>query len=372
MITAFLSSLLVLVYTYLGYPVLITLLARFFPLRLIPVVGTRPFVSVLIPVYNGEAYIKGKLDSLLSQDYPPDKLEILLCSDCSEDNSDELLREYEQRFPEQIRVFRMEERSGKPTLLNRLKREARGEVLLMTDIRQPLEKSCVTLLVAHLADRSVGVAGGQLLLQGMTGAGLYWKYEKHIRLSESSFRSVTGVSGSLYVIAAADMPDLPSDIILDDVWVPSQQLLKGKRVVLVPEAIAWDEALEDDREFGRKIRTLAGNYQLMARLPMLLSPLHNPVWFEFVSHKVMRLLCPWALLALLVSSAVLVFGESANSLWPLFLQLLLMGQLVFYLLALLGEKGGRLGKLARTFVVLNIAALIGLWRYLRGRQKIAW
>ncbi|WP_456406385.1 glycosyltransferase family 2 protein [Thiolapillus sp.] len=359
-------------YTYIGYPALITLLARFFPLQLMPVADARPFVSVLIPVYNGEAYIADKLHSLLNQDYPSDRLEILLCSDCSEDGSDELLREYERRFPEKIRVFRMEDRSGKPILLNRLRREARGEVLLMTDIRQPLEQDCVARLVAHLADSSVGVAGGQLLLQGVTGAGLYWKYEKHIRLSESSFRSVTGVSGSLYVIAAADMQDLPPDIILDDVWVPSQQLLKGKRVVLVSEAIAWDEALEDEREYGRKIRTLAGNYQLIARLPALLSPFRNPVWFEFISHKVLRLLCPWALLVLLVSNAVLAFGESGNSLWSLFLQLLLMGQLAFYLLALLGKKGGRLGKLARTFVVLNIAAVIGLWRYLRGRQKIAW
>lgn len=374
MTTAFLSSLLILGYTYFGYPVLIVLLAKFFPLRLEYPDAVQPAVSVLIPVYNGEAFIKDKLESLLGQSYPSEKLEILLCSDCSEDGTDELLGKYERNFPEQVRGFRMDERSGKPAILNRLRREAMGEVLLMTDIRQPLEPDCVARLVACLATPSVGVAGGQLLLRGKTGAGLYWMYEKKIRLSESAFRSVTGVSGSLYVVAAADMLDMPSDTILDDVWVPSLQLLKGRRVVLVPEAVAWDEAMGDGREFGRKIRTLAGNYQLMARLPALLSPLRNPVWFEFVSHKVLRLLCPWALLALLVSSTMLVFeaGESMDSLLVGAARVLLVGQIAFYLLALVGEKGGKMGRLARTFFVLNTAAVIGLWRYLRGRQKIAW
>jgi len=374
MTTAFLFSLLILIYTYVGYPVLITLLARLFPFRLAPLDSVYPFVSVLIPVYNGEAFIQGKLESLLGQDYPCDRLEILLCSDCSEDGTDELLREYEKKFPEQVRVFHMDERSGKPVILNRLRREARGEVLLMTDIRQPLEPDCVAQLSARLAESSVGVAGGQLLLRGETGAGLYWKYENHIRLSESAFRSVTGVSGSLYVIAAADMQDLPPDIILDDVWVPSLQLLQGRRVVLVPEAVAWDEAMDDGREFGRKTRTLAGNYQLLGHLPALLFPFRNPVWFEFVSHKILRLVCPWALLVLLFSNVILVFGGSGSgdSLLSLSSQMLLVGQLVFYLLALLGQKAGRLGNLVRTFVILNIAALVGLWRHLRGKQKIAW
>lgn len=374
MTAAFLFSLLILFYTYIGYPALIELLARFFSLSLISTGDVRPFVSVLIPVYNGERFIKSKLESLLGQDYPSDKLEILLCSDSSTDDTDQLLQEYEQAYPQQIRVFRMENRSGKPVILNFLKRKARGDVLLMTDIRQPLETDCVAQLAACLDEPSVGVAGGQLLLLGATGAGLYWKYENRIRQAESRFRSVTGVSGALYMISAEDMQDLPPDIILDDVWVPSLQLLNSKRVVLVPEAIAWDEAMVDEREFGRKIRTLAGNYQLLARLPALLSPFHNPVWFEFISHKILRLLSPWALLVLISSSVTLAFGKvgSENGLWATFLLLILVSQIAFYLLALLGERAGRLGRLARTFVLLNVAAVVGLWRYMFGRQKIAW
>ena len=373
MISAFFVSLIVLAYTYAGYPLVIALLARLLPRRSRAAEGGEmPMVSALIPVFNGEAFIQEKLDSLLTQDYPSDRLEILICSDCSTDRTDELLDACARANPQRVRVFRMDRRTGKPAILNRLTREARGEVLLMTDIRQPLDRKCLARLVAGLADPTVGVAGGQLLLRGRTGAGLYWKYENWIRLSESAFRGVTGVSGSLYVIAAADMEDLPEDIILDDVWVPSLQWLQGRRVILVPEAVAWDQAMPDSREFARKIRTLAGNYQLIARLPALLLPWRNPVWFEFMSHKLLRLLCPWALLVLLLSSAFLGFDARQPDLLRVTAGVLLGGQVVFYLLSFLGEKGGRLGKLARTFVVLNAAAVMGLWRHLRGAQKIAW
>ncbi len=374
MIIVLFLSLLLLTYTYLGYPLLIALLSRLFPQRLAPVDHVYPFVSALIPVFNGEAFIKGKLESLLEQEYPPDKLEILICSDGSEDRTNELLQEYEKVFPGRVRAFQMQERSGKPTVLNHLRKEARGEVLLMTDIRQPLEKHCVARLVSQLAAPSVGVAGGQLLLRGKTGASIYWKYETFIRLSESAFRGVTSIYGPLYVIAAKDMQDLPGDIILDDVWVPSLQLLQGKKVVLVPDAVAWDLAMDDGREFVRKVRTLAGNYQLLFRLPALLSPLKNPTWFEFISHKVFRLLCPWALLALIISSGMLSFvPQEGIAQWlRQSAQVLFAGQLQFYLLAWLGGKAGRLGKLPRTFVVLNMAAVLGLWRFILGRQKITW
>ncbi len=373
MTTAFFVSLFILVYTYAGYPLLIALLARLFPRRPRLVEQAElPRVSALIPVFNGEAFIQEKLDSLLAQDYPADRLEILFCSDCSSDGTDELLEACAREHPEQVRVFRMDERTGKPAILNRLRKEARGDVLLMTDIRQPLDPGCLARLVAGLADPWVGVAGGQLLLRGQTGAGLYWKYENMIRLAESGFRGVTGVSGSLYVIAAEDMQDLPRDIILDDVWVPSLQLLRGRKAILVPESVAWDKAMPDSREFARKVRTLAGNYQLLARLPVLLLPWRNPVWFEFVSHKLLRLLCPWMLVLLLLGSVVLAVDAQQGPVLRMLAGVMLVGQLLFYLLALAGEKAGRLGKLARTFVVLNLAAIVGLWRHLRGAQKIAW
>jgi hypothetical protein len=145
--------------------------------------------------------------------------------------------------------------------------------------------------------------------------------------------------------------------------------LGGKRVVMVPDALAHDAAFDDDREFRRKVRTLAGNYQLFAHLPALLSPFHNPIWFETISHKVMRLVAPWLLVALAALSIAAVGADGADR---GLMGLLAIGQLGFYGAAILGRRAGKLGGLARTFVVLNAAAVVGLWKHLTGGQRVTW
>jgi cellulose synthase/poly-beta-1,6-N-acetylglucosamine synthase-like glycosyltransferase len=374
MTIAALSALAVLVYTYFVYPILIALCARIRPMRIRKDPGHTPKVSALIPVYNAESYIADKLESLLNQDYPAERFEILLLSDGSNDGSDKILASYAEKYPDRIRVFRSDERSGKPSALNRMRQEATGEVLLMTDIRQPVNQRCLRELVSYFGDPEIGAVSGNLELQGGTGAGFYWKYEKWIRKSEGSFRSMVGVTGALYMVRKRDLVDIPLAMALDDMWVPMRLRLQRKRVAFAPEAIAYDQAFEDDREFGRKTRTLAGNYQLFGALPKLLVPLVNPSWFETFSHKILRLLCPWALLALLATSAGALWqGEEATSVWEYRILLALgAGQVAFYLLALAGKVAGKLGNIARTFVVLNAAAIVGLWRHLRQSQKITW
>ena len=146
----------------------------------------------------------------------------------------------------------------------------------------------------------------------------------------------------------------------------------GKRIVFEDTARAYDEAADDEREFPRKVRTLAGNFQLVALMPELLLPWRTRAWLPLVSHKLARLACPWALVGLLLLSAVLSFAAGAPG-WALgFWRTLLLAQLAFYVLAALGGRAGRLGGLARTFVVLNAAAVAGLWRFVRGRQAVTW
>jgi cellulose synthase/poly-beta-1,6-N-acetylglucosamine synthase-like glycosyltransferase len=374
MLIAAFAALAVLVYTYFVYPILIALCARSRPMQIRRDPGHTPMVSALVPVYNAEAYVAEKLESLLAVDYPPERFEILLLSDASEDGSDAILEEYAAKYPDRIRVFRVSERAGKPSALNRMRQEAKGEVLFMTDIRQPVNKRCLRELVSYFGDPDIGAVSGNLELKGGTGAGFYWKYEKWIRKSEGSFRSMVGVTGAVYMVRKKDLPDIPIGITLDDMWVPMRLRLEGKRVAFAPDAIAYDQAFEDDREFGRKTRTLAGNYQLFAALPKLLIPVVNPSWFETFSHKILRLVCPWALLALLgLSAGAMVQGESAFGLWEYRILLALTaGQAGFYALALLGKTAGKLGNIARTFVVLNFAAIVGFWRFLRQSQRITW
>jgi poly-beta-1,6-N-acetyl-D-glucosamine synthase len=358
-------------YTYAFYPILVVVLARLFPLRVTRDPFWQPSVSICMAAYNARSYLDEKIRSLLEQDWPPGKLEILVYSDGSTDDTEAVVSAWAARTP-LVRLLGDSRRRGKPTGLNRMREAARGEVLLLTDARQSFEPQALRALMERLADRRVGCVTGNLVLRGATGGGAYWRYEKIIRRAEARFRSVVGMTGSIAALRKEDLSPLPEDVILDDVWIPMRLRMRGRRILLAEDAVAYDVAFEDDREFGRKVRTLAGNYQLFARMPRLLSPLHNPSWFETVSHKLMRLICPWALLGMLSASALAAFGATATEAARGQAALLLGAQVLFYLGALMGQRGGQICRLARTFVVLNAAAVVGLWRYLSGRQRITW
>ena len=366
-----------LAYTYLGYPVAIGILARLFPRK--PAVSDEddaalPTVTVCLPVFNAASYLPAKIESLLAQDYPADRVQILITCDGCTDDSEAVARELAARPAAggRIRVMVAPGRSGKPTALNTMIAEATGDLLLLNDVRQPLAPAAIRALARELSDPAVGVATGNLVLAGGAGSGVYWRYENWIRGQESRFRGVVGMTGPIGMIRRADFVPLPRDIILDDVWIPMQLGMAGKRVAFVAEAEARDAAFEDEREFKRKARTLAGNYQLFARMPALLIPFANRIWFETFSHKIMRLLAPWILLWLAAVSLLGATSASAPAATVSFMRALLIGQALFYLAAAAGRRAGRLGGLARTFVVLNSAALVGLWRYLTGRQRITW
>jgi poly-beta-1,6-N-acetyl-D-glucosamine synthase len=366
-----LTALLIIVYTYAGYPLLVTLCARIAPRTAAERDDFEPTVSACIAVHNGAGYLLRKLQSLRALEYPRDKLEILVYSDGSSDGTVEIGRELAKSDPG-LRILVNPRRLGKPAALNRLCAEATGEVLLMTDVRQPLAPGSLRALLRRLSDPGIGCVSGSLVLQGSTGPSAYWRYEKFIRAAEARLGSMVGVSGSLYAVRRDDFEELPSNVLLDDMFVPLAIARRHKSVVFSSEAEAYDEACDDDREFSRKVRTLAGNYQLVALMPWLLVPGTNPVWFQMVSHKLLRLVCPWALLVLGAASLALASasGKSASEL--LFWRTLALGQLGFYALAALGSRAGRLGSLGRTFVVLNFAALVGLWRFLRGSQAVTW
>ncbi|MFO0616852.1 MAG: glycosyltransferase family 2 protein [Polyangiaceae bacterium] len=363
------ASVALLGYTYVGYPVAVALLSALKPMTTARDTAYEPRVSVLIPVYNARAYVKPKLDSLLAQTYPKDKLEILLYSDASDDGSDEVIRAYADRG---VRLIRGDARRGKPSALNVMRKEATGEVFVLTDIRQVLSANAVRSLVDHLADPSVGCVSGNLELVGGTGAGAYWRYENFIRSCEARFRGMVGVTGPLYAIRASDFPaEVPADIILDDMWIPLGLRLQGKSLVFEKDAVALDDAFDDDREKGRKVRTLAGNFQLFAKMPKLLSPVTNPSFFETFSHKLLRLAGP-PLMAGAVLGTIEGLLTETNEAERARLKLLLGGELAFAALAALGPRAGKLGQLARTFTMMNTAAVEGFVRFVRDSQKVTW
>jgi hypothetical protein len=250
---------------------------------------------------------------------------------------------------------------------------ATGEIVVFTDARQEIEAGAVQLLMENFADPQVGCASGELMLgepehgEAARGTGLYWKIEKKIRELESASGSVVGATGAFYAVRRQLAPQVPPETILDDVYIPMNVVQQGSRVVFDGRARAWDVAnLGAEREFGRKVRTLSGNYQLMRLAPWLLSG-RNPIRFEFISHKIMRLVAPFALAAALISCLFLASP---------FYRAVLICQVAFYALGMVGMIPGKKGPFTRmadaafTFLMLNTAALIAFANFATGRKQV--
>jgi cellulose synthase/poly-beta-1,6-N-acetylglucosamine synthase-like glycosyltransferase len=355
----------IIAYAYVGYPAIVWLRAR----RPLPIVRRpiRPRVSIIIAAWNEARTIGHKLQDLAQQSYPPELTEVIVACDGSSDETPARAEALRGLLGRRLRVLALREHRGKATALNAAVAAAGGDVLVFTDARQELSHNAVESLVENFADESVGAAGGELVLAGDAPVGAYWKYEAAIRRWESAAGSTIGVSGALYALRRELWQPLPEETILDDVLVPMRARLKGRRVVLEPLAKAFDRVAENKREFVRKVRTLSGNFQLLALEPALALPWRNPSWFGLVSHKLVRLLVPYAMLVAFLTT--LMLPEP----WRFFL---LGGQLMAYSLALArwltGGQGSRLSRLCETVVVLNAAVVVGTFRFIRHGRRLQW
>ena len=358
-------------YVYAGYPLLVWAAAavRARPLSRASIL---PSVSVLVSAHDEEARIDARLQNLLALDYPRHRIEILLGSDGSTDGT--VMRA--RRYPD-VTVVDFPTRRGKPAVLNDLARIAHGETLVMGDVRQRYEPDTVRALVAPLAAPDVGAVSGELMLTEREeggavgcGVGFYWRYEKFIRMQESRLDSTVGVTGAVYAVRRELFEALPADAILDDVLLPMRIVRRGYRVVFEPAARAYDSAAATSgEEFTRKVRTIAGNFQLFARERWLLNPLRNRLWAQTVSHKMLRLASPFFLLVAFAANTALLDVPMYR--WTL------AAQVLFYAAAL----GGYLLRDARrvplltvpyVFCLLNYATAVAFSRFLRRQQQVTW
>ena len=336
--TLFWVSALAVAYVYAGYPALLAIWARVAgrPVRRRPSFDKRdwPAVSVIIAAHNEGARLSGRLGNLLNQSYPG-PIEIIVVSDGSTDGTAAAVAQFEP----DVRFIDLP-RGGKPLALNAGVAAASGRILVFADARQRFSPDAILHLVSNFDDPEVGGVTGELILDCEhddpadstigDGVGLYWKYEKWLRRHESLIRSTLGATGAIYALRRELWQPLPPATLLDDVLAPMRAVLKGSRIVFDDRARAFDRTSPDGpAESRRKTRTLAGNYQILRLEPRLLLPFANPVWVQYLSHKVGRLLVPWALVCAFVASAVLAAGA-----W--FYTVALGLQFAFYGLAVVG------------------------------------
>lgn len=368
----FFASIAFLVYTYCVYPLIIYLWGSLAPKRVNKRYATVP-LSVVLAVRNEERQIEARIANLLSQDYPADMIEVIVVSDGSVDRTVEIARDIDDP---RVRVLETDGPSGKAQAVNMGVASASHDLIVFADARQRFSDNALAELAAMLQDPSVGAVSGELIIRKgkesdvQEGVGLYWSYEKMIRRKESEVDSVVGASGSIYAIRKELFRPLPPNTLLDDLLTPMRVVLQGRRVIFVRSAKAFDWASESaSREFARKVRTLAGNFQALAFEKALMNPAKNRIFFQMVSHKITRLFAPYFMVTALATN---LFLDGS------FYQLTLALQLLFYSLVLLRFtplvtlRVGGFVRVAWTFAVLNAAAVVALWVFVTGRDKVVW
>jgi cellulose synthase/poly-beta-1,6-N-acetylglucosamine synthase-like glycosyltransferase len=366
------SCVILLGHVFVGYPVWMWLLARIRPLPVRKRAVT-PTVTVVICVHDGARYLRAKFANLRALDYPRENIDIVMACDGCHDATAALARHLGGPT---VRVLEFAHRRGKAACLNDAIALATGEVLLLTDVRQKLSPTALRELVANLADPDVGAVSGELHMENVNtgfakGVDAYWRYEKLIRQAESQSGSTIGVTGALYAMRRELFQPLPPGTVLDDVLIPMRIAAKGKRVVFESRALAWDKPSQRPaEERKRKIRTLAGNYQLVQLAPWLIDPWTNPLWFRFVSHKILRLLAPWMIMLLALTTAALA---TRHLVYALILLCLLIGAALVATERFLPLAGRWLPvRLAVAFYYLNLFAAQALIAFTRNRGLHLW
>ena len=355
-----------------GYPLVVAALAVLAGRRAPrpALAADAPLVSVVVASADPAEQVAARVRDALATAYPADRVEVVVALDPvnGRATADEL-----RLVDPRLRVVTGDLPGGKAAALNAGVRAARGTVLVFTDTAQRFDAGAIPALVGELAaDPRLGAVSGALAVSGgrraRTPAELYWVMERRLRADEARLHSVVGVTGSIYAMRRELWAPLPAGLILDDLYVPMRLVLDGHRIGFAGDARATDgRTFTARQEFRRKVRTLTGNLQLCAWLPGVLVPVRNPIWLQFVFHKLLRLLTPYLALLLLVSVGVLV----VRALWALGGAAALLAAAAVPLLALAHPAlRRRVARQAEWVVLLQAAAVLATVNGVRGRWAV--
>jgi len=329
-----------------------------------------PGVSLIIPAFNEERHLPEKLQNLRALDYPSDQLQIIFVSDGSTDSTNQILRSAQS---DALEVIYLPKRGGKSAALNQAMASCRHEIVVFSDAATLFSRDAVKKLVRHFADPQVGVVCGALQFQASSESrqteGVYWRYESMIRLMESRLGVTLSGSGAIYALRRRCFVPLAVNTLVEDLVVPMNARALGFQVLYDPEARATDFAASTVAgEFTRRVRIATGSFQVLGRL--LRAPLDARTKFAFVSHKVLRWIIPFLLIAMLLTSA---------SLWQQpFYGALFLGQVLFYAWGAIGYlfqarvQRVRYMLLGYYLVAMHLAFLVGFVHFLFRHNEAGW
>lgn len=373
MTTLFWVSAGLLVYTYFAYPGLLWLFTVGRKVSRPDVPVEWPAVSVIIAAYSEVLVIRDKLENALSLDYPEERLQIIVVSDCSDDGTDEIVKEFAERG---VVLERTTNRSGKTVAQNTGVKSADGDILVFSDANSMYDPSALRELVRALEDHSVGCVCGELTYlnpedrSAGRGEGLYWRYEQFLKRRESILSSLVGANGAIYAMRKELFEDLTADMI-SDLVMPLRVWRRGTRVTYVPEALAYENTTHSfAEEFRRRKRIIARSLNGLMSQIAVLNPLNGMFALQVFSHKVLRWAVPFILLAAFVSSGLRLEEPLYATLFGI--------QAGFYALALLGavvpDRIARFSFLyvATYFCAVNLGAFFGVLSFFSGSRYAVW
>lgn len=370
-------------YTYLGYTLVLFIAVRI--KRLFnPVVnevneGFEPEVCLFVTAYNEKDYVDKKVENTFNLIYPREKIQYIWVTDGSDDGTPDLLRKYEN-----VEVYHLPERRGKMHAMNRGMKFVKKPFVIFSDSNTFLNKNAIREIVVKFSDPLTGcVAGEKRIIENIVehaaaaGEGLYWKYESWIKKMDSELGSAVGAVGELFAIRTGLFEEVEEDTILDDFIISLRIALQGYKIAYTSSAYAEESAsLNIREELKRKVRIAAGGVQALIRLKSLLNPFrYGLLTWQYFSHKVLRwTFAPLSLLLLPVVNMIIVCNQTGFNIYTLFLIL----QAVLCFLAVIGlifeNKRVRFKGLFLPyyFILINIAAVMGMLRYLKGKQPAWW
>lgn len=374
---AFWLSAALLVYVYWGYGALLGLLVAVrrtsSPVRSGFVDAAWPSVAVLLTVHNEERQIERRLENLLAQDYPPGRLDIVVASDGSIDRTEAIVEAYGRSGP--VRLVRSP-RLGKSAAQNEAMRSIDADIVVLTDAEARFDPGCVRALAAAFADPATGCATAELHHIDSAGAigrsqGLYWTYELKLRALESRLGILGVASGAAMAFRRELFRDLPT-FAGDDCIIPLEVVRRGQFTVHCPKALAWDRAHDEQAaELRARIRMTMRNWTGTWLFPELLDPRrHVGYAFALWSHKLLRWLCPIALLAMTSAAAIMAFDGTGRLAAVAFALALILG-VVGWGAAAAGRSLPVAGQIY-SFLLANLGFLIGIGRALRGERLAAY
>jgi len=370
-------SIAALIYIFLGYPLLLAIIAFLFSRGKTVKRDITPSVSLIISCYNEQGVIAEKLANSLQLTYPKDHLEIIVASDASTDLTEEIVKQYES---EGVRLLRIEGRLGKTACLNHAVRKASGQIIVFSDANAMYKHDAIQNLVRNFQDPKVGYVVGEakyadkVTTPAARSESIYWKYEIWVKYLESRCHSTVGGDGAIYAIRKELYEDLKfSDI--NDFVNPLQIVAKGYRGLYEPHAICWENTSGSfNKEFARKVRIVNRSFSGLLRVPSVLNPFKVGIFsFEIVSHKLLRWFSPFFFITLCMTSFILAAVQDKTS-----FQYLSAALVLFFILADIGflmsknSKSHPIFYMPYYFIVVNLASLIGIYQRLRGTTQITW